>query len=255
MPSELPTTTTETPARTELQLLESPPPKRATVKWAVVIALGVIVAILGTGIGVYQWQHGRTTTADDAALITRLQAELTDRNRQITALYDRLLIHGQQIDRLTARIETLKARHQGASSELQKVQAQLAKARAGLASAQSELNTWVGPPLPDGVYMGVLYAADDADDPFRIAMYVVNDVNGNVLVDRGWRVLEVTPDIVVRLTTPPGGPSTKAFGAFSEMWNHGETTFAYLHAMIFNITVSNDRVSELVETGEPNWGS
>jgi hypothetical protein len=255
MPSELPTTTTETPARPELQLLEPPPSKRPTVRWAILIALGAIVAILGTGIGVYQWQHGRPTTVNDAAAITRLQAGLTDRNRQITALYHRLLIHGQQIDHLTARIETLKARQQGAGSDLQKVQAQLAKARADLASAQAELNTRAGLPLPDGEYKGVLYAADDADDPHRIAMYVIDDVNGNVLVDHGWRVLEVTPDVVVRLTTPPGGPSTKTFGAFVEMWNHGETTFAYLHAMIFSITVSNDRVSELVETGEPNWGS
>jgi hypothetical protein len=218
------------------------------------VAIGAILAVLATGIGVYQWQHGRTSTADDAAVIGGLQAQLTDRDRQITALYHRLLIHGQQIDRLTARIETLKARRQGANTELQTVQAQLDKARASLAGAQAELSTWVGSPLPDGEYAGVLLAADDADAPHRIAMYVVNETSGKVLVDHGWRVLEVTPDVVVRLTSPPGGPSTVSFGSFVEMWNHGESTFAYLHAMVFSIAVSDDGVTELVETGEPNWG-
>ena len=255
MSSELPTSTMRAPLRPELQLLEPPPSKRRGAGLAILIAVGTIAAVLGTGIGVYEWQHGRTTDSNSAAAIAQLQAELTDRDRQITALYDRLRIHGQQIDRLTARIAALQARHQGADSELQAVRAQLDKARAELASAQRELNTWVGQPLADGVYNGVLYAADDADDPHRIAMYVIERADGNVLPDHGWRVLEVATDAVVRLTTPPGGPSTKAFGAFVEMWNQGFSEFAYLHAMVFSMTVSNDRVTELVETGEPNWGS
>jgi hypothetical protein len=255
MSSELPTSTTQPPARPELQLLESPPTRRPKRRSPLLATIGTILAVLATGIGVYQWQHGRTATASDSAVIARLQAEVTVRNRQITALYDRLLIHGQQIDHLTARVEALKARHQKTSSELQKVQAKLDKARADLASAQTELKTWIGAPLADGVYKGVLYAADDADDPYRIAMYVIDDAEGNVLSDHGWRVLEVAKDAVVELTTPPGGPSTKAFGPFVDMWNHGDSTYAYLHAMVFSMTLSNGRVSELVETGEPNWGS
>jgi hypothetical protein len=256
MSSEILTSTIQAPTPPGLRLLEPPPSsKRPRTRLTLLVGLAAVLAVLVTGVSVYQWQHGRTTTPDQGPIVSRLQAQLADRDRQISALYDRLLIHGRQIDQLTARIESLQVRHQGSKTELQAVQAQLDKARADLASAQRQLSTWVGSPLADGVYTGVLYAPDDADDPHRIAMYVIDDSKGNVLSDRGWRVLEVTPGAVVRLTTPPGGPATKDFGTFVELWSHGDPTFAYLHAVGYSITVSGARVTKLVETGEPTWGS
>jgi hypothetical protein len=252
MTFELPTTS-HVPRAPQLVLVEPPPRKRpaTTRRWVLLTALVGILAVLATGIGVYRWQHAKVTgVAIDGTTVAQLRAQLSDRDRQISSLYGRLLIHGQQIERLKARIEGLQARNQDAMA----LQAQLGKARADLAAAQKELTTMVGSPLADGTYKGVLYAADDADVPPRIAMFVIDDVQGNALSDRGWRVLEVAPDLQVRLTSPPRGPATVDFEVFVEMWNNGDAEAADLHGVVYSITVADDLVIELLETGEPTHG-
>jgi hypothetical protein len=253
MTFELPVPTTEPLDRPALHLAEEPPPEnRPGRRWMVIAALVAVAAVLGTAIGVYGWQHGQV--ADSQAIAARLQVDLADRTRQISALNGRLLIQTQQLEQATARIATLTKQHRGSSAELRNLQTQLDATRNDLAVTRRQLDAMVGPALADGGYSGVLYAADDADSPPRIAMFVIDDSKGNVLQDKGWRVLEVAPDVTVRLTTPPGGPATKDFGPFVELWSLGYPEFAYLHAMVYSITVSDGLVTKIVETGERTWG-
>jgi cell division protein FtsB len=226
------------------------------------IVLIAVLATVGTGVGVYRWQHAKVVDqatiasieqARNATLhgqVTAMTAQATDLRSQISALYKRILVHSQQLEQNAALIQKLQARRDDLAGQLATVQGKLDAAQAELAGAQ----TMLGSPLPDGVYKGVLLAADDADTPHRIAMYVIDDVNGNVLVDHGWRVLEVSTTAVVRLTTPPLGPSTMSFGAFVELWNNGFSEASYLHARVFQITISGGHVSRLTQTAEPTWG-
>jgi hypothetical protein len=218
----------------------------------VIIVLAALAAVLGAGIGVYQWQQSRVTNTQ--AQLAKLQIELAGRNRQIGSLNEALLVRSQQLEQATARIAVLTEQNQGSTAEVRNLRGQLEATQNDLAATRSELDAMAGPPLADGSYSGVLYAADDADTPHRIAMFVTDDSKGNVPSGQGMAVLEVSPDVSVHLTTPPGGPTTKDFGSFVELWSHGDPEFAYLHAMVYSITVSGGHVSMIVETGEPTWG-
>lgn len=182
--------------------------------WVLVLAVVVGVALGAVGEGVLAGN------------------ELDDRETALIAAR-------ADVDRLQERVDALTA-------QLADADAGAARLARRLATAEAELDTWVGPALPDGRHFGSIAALGDDQTPPRVVFdlqrwFVGDEADaaaiadgamppGQIHIENGfyirngsprWRIAEVDPAATVALVTYPYGdvdhPRVVSLDRFAEI--------------------------------------
>jgi hypothetical protein len=225
--------------RTERHIGEplAPPPERTShtapgkpSRWPIV-ALAVVGALLVAATGIVVWQR----------------AQIGDRDDEIAALTAGGGKASARIEALTARVDRLETR-------LEESTAAATELRTRLREARGELETMLGPALPDGRHFGRFLAVGAIQDPPRLVIDVMEWFTdqeavdaaiedgvlppGSTTIDNGyyirnedprWRIVPIDPAAPVTISTypiaDPANPTVVDLRRFGRLFeDHPDTT-------------------------------
>jgi hypothetical protein len=157
----------------------------------------------------------------------------------------------RQVAVLTARVDRLE---QQLGGEVPGLESRLEAARVALREARAELTALAGPALADGRHFVQVVAVGDDQDPPRLVVDIQQWFTDQAAVDAAledgvhpaeagingyyirnenprWRIVEVDPDVLVALTTPPHGqiddPAIVDLPRFGTLFQASDEYIAY----------------------------
>lgn len=182
-----------------LRAVKAPEGPRRTRTITIAVVLGVVVAMISGGL-VYLWQHDQV--ADRATQLETAQLRYAEALRQQAALQDR-------IGELGLRIQQRAGRAGGLAVRMGELRTELSSARAETAALRAENSMFMGPPLPDGRYIGRIYAVGATQDPPRLVFdkeqWTPGDEGFGTVWNRTplWQTVRVDPSTRVWLSQRP----------------------------------------------------
>ncbi|MDP9226419.1 MAG: hypothetical protein M3P18_21790 [Actinomycetota bacterium] len=159
--------------------------------WRMILfSVFTVIAIVGTGVGVYAWQHGQVI--DQRAAVERaletgsaLQARLTTAQNRVADLAAQVVAVQKQLTGARDRAGILRQRVADLHDQLQ-------AATAASAAAQSQLLEVAGPPIADGRYLAFIEAIGANQTPPLIVIDVAQWFEGKA-ADRAARKDGIIP--------------------------------------------------------------